>query len=184
MVSHEHLHEAMHSHSGPQERAHAFERSHIERERFQRHVSAIRFVPAHRVVLSRVRIVPATYYYRRTVFYDTYGWQPSAYVYSMYPRYGLWDTAFLAFALDHISEEQYAMMIYNHRNEAEVQQWMEDSDRLAADNDDLREKLENMKMQMSKMEEQGVTVDPSYVPPDAEDVALAPEVITALTASK
>jgi hypothetical protein len=183
-VDHAHLHDVMHAHSGPQERAHAFERNHLERERFQRHASAIHFLPAHRVVLGRVRIVPTTYYYRRSVFYDTYAWTPPAYVYRMYPRYGLWDAAFLAFALDHIAEEQYAMMIYNHRNEAEIQQWMDDNDRLAADNDELREKLENMKLQMSKMQEQGVTVDSSYVPPDAEDVALAPEVITALTASK
>lgn len=183
-VDHAHLHEVLHAHSGPEERARAFDRSHVERERFQRHVAAIHFVPAHRVVLARIRIVPTTYYYRRTVFYDTYGWAPPVYVYRMYPRYGLWDAAFLAFALDHIAEEQYALMIYHHRNETEIQQWMDDSDRLAAENDDLRAKLENMKLQMSKMEEQGVAVDPSYVPPDAEDVALAPEVITALTASK
>lgn len=183
-VDHAHLHDAMHAHSGPEERSRAFERSHAERERFVRHVDRIRFVPAHRVVLTRIRIVPTTYHYRRTVFYDTYGWAPPVYVYRMYPRYGLWDAAFLAFALDHIAEEQYALMIYHHRNEAEIQQWMSDSDRLAAENDELREKLENMKLQMSKMEEQGVAVDPSYVPPDAEDVALAPEVITALTASK
>ncbi len=183
-VDHAHLHEVMHAHAGPGERARAFERSHAERERFQRHVDTIRFVPAHRVVLTRIRIVPTTYHYRRTVFYDTYGWAPPVYVYRMYPRYGLWDAAFLAFALDHIAEEQYALMIYHHRNEAEIQQWMDDSDRLAAENDDLRAKLENMKLQMSKMEEQGVAVDPSYVPADAEDVALAPEVITALTTSK
>jgi hypothetical protein len=183
-VDHAHLHEVLHAHSGPEERARAFDRSHIERERFVRHAAVIRFVPAHRVVLARIRIVPTTYYYRRTVFYDTYGWAPAGYVYRMYPRYGLWDAAFLAFALDHIAEEQYALMIYHHRNEAEIQQWMDDSDRLAAENDDLRAKLENMKLQMSKMEEQGVAIDPSYVPPDAEDVALAPEVITALTASK
>ena len=183
-VDHAHLHDVMHAHSGPEERSRAFERSHAERERFERHVERIRFVPAHRVVLTRIRIVPITYHYRRTVFYDTYGWAPPVYVYRMYPRYGLWDAAFLAFALDHIAEEQYALMIYHHRNEAEIQQWMDDSDRLAAENDDLRAKLENMKLQMSKMEEQGVAVDPSYVPPDAEDVALAPEVITALTTSK
>lgn len=174
----------MHAHSGPEERTHAFERSRVERIRFERHRETIRFAPAHRVVLTRVRIVPTTYHYRRTVFYDAYAWEPPVYVYRLYPRYGLWDAAFLAFALDHIAEEQYALMLYNHRQEAEVQQWIEDSDRLAADNDELRAKLEIMKLQMSKMEEQGVTVDPSYVPPDAEDVALAPEVITALTASK
>jgi hypothetical protein len=51
----------------------------------------------------------------------------------MYPRYGLWDAAFLAFALKHLAEEQYAMMLYNQ--------------------------------------------DASYVPPDAQDVALSPDAL-------
>jgi hypothetical protein len=137
-----------------------------------------------RLQLTRITIVPTTYYYRRTAFYDAYGWQPAVYVYGFAPRYGVWDATFLAFALDHIAEDQYALMFYQHRNDAEFQQWMQDSDRLAAENEDLRAKVENMKLQMAKLDEQGVAADPSYVPPDAEDVALSPEVITALTASK
>jgi hypothetical protein len=137
-----------------------------------------------RVQLTHMRIVPTTYYYRRTAFYEAYGWQPAVYVYGFAPRYGVWDATFLAFALDHIAEDQYALMFYHHRNDAEFQQWMQDSDRLAAENDDLRAKVENMKLQMAKLDEQGVVADPSYVPPDAQDVALSAEVITALTASK
>jgi hypothetical protein len=181
VVTHEHLREAMRVHPGHEERVHAFERSHEERIRFERHVTAIRFVPAHRVVLTRLHIVPTSYYYRRNVFYDTYRWSTPGYVYRMYPRYGLWDAVFLAFALDHIAEEQYALMLYHHRRDAEIQQWMDDTDRLAADNDELRAKMENMKLEMARLEQSGVAVDASYVPPDAEDVALSPEVIDQLT---
>ncbi len=53
-------------------------------------------------------------------------------------------------------------------------------DRLAADNSDLREKLEAM----ARLEQAGTKTDPSYVPPDANDVALSPEVIAQLTRSK
>jgi hypothetical protein len=180
-VDHARLHERMQMHPGATERQHAFEHSRVERERFTRHASAIRFVPAHRVVLSHIRIVPTTYHYRRTVFYDTYDWQPPEYVYGFYPRYGLWDATFLAFALDHVAEEQYALMFYHHQNEQEVQQWMTDADRLAADNEELRAKLDQMKEQMATIQEAGTTSDPSYVPPDAQDVALSPEVITQLT---
>ena len=184
VVDHEHLREALHVHPGREDRLHAFERSHEERIRFERHVTAIRFVPAHRVVLTRLRIVPASYYYRRNVFYDTYGWRTPVYVYRMYPRYGLWDAVFLAFALDHIAEEQYALMLYHHQRDAEIQQWMDDTDRLAADNDELRAKMENMKLEMARLEQSGVAVDASYVPPEAEDVALSPEVIDQLTSKQ
>ena len=63
-------------HPRKEDRDHAFEHSRLERARFERHVGRIHFVPAHRVVLNRIRIVPATYHYRRTVFYDVYGWAP------------------------------------------------------------------------------------------------------------
>jgi len=178
------LHEALHVHPGHDERLRAFDRSHVERARFERHVTAIRFVPAHRVVLNRIRIVPTTYYYRRNVFYDTYSWGAPVYVYRLYPRYGLWDTVFLAFALDHIAEEQYALMLYHHQYDAEIQQWLDDSDRLAEENDDLRAKLESMKLEMARLQDSGVAVDASYVPEDAQDVALSPEVIDQLTTKK
>jgi hypothetical protein len=173
----------MQRHPGATDRQHAYEHSRIERERFQRHASAIHFVPAHRAVLTHVRIVPTTYHYRRTVFYDTYAWEPPAYVFGLYPRYGLWDATFLAFALDHVAEEQYALMFYHHQNEPEMQQWLNDTSSLAADNEELQEKIKAMKAQMAALEEAGVTNDPSYVPPDAQDVALSPEVITQLTSA-
>jgi hypothetical protein len=183
-VDHEHLREAMHVHAGREERLHAFQRAHEERVRFDRHVAAIHFVPAHRVVLTRLHIVPTSYYYRRNVFYDTYRWSTPGYVYRMYPRYGLWDAVFLAFALDHIAEEQYALMLYHHQRDSEIQQWMDDTDRLAEDNEELRAKMENMKLEMARLKDSGVEVDASYVPPDAEDVALSPEVIDQLTSKQ
>jgi hypothetical protein len=44
--------------------------------------------------------------------------------------------------------------------------------------------MENMKLEMARLEQSGVAVDASYVPPDAEDVALSPEVIDQLTSKK
>lgn len=183
-VDHARLNERLHAQSSTVERQHAFEHSRVERARFTRYVAPIHFVPAHRAVLMNLTIVPTTYHYRRTAFYDTYDWQPPAYVFGLYPRYGLWDATFLAFALDHVSEEQYALMFYNHQNDGDMQQWMEDTSRLAADNDDLRAKLDTMKTQMASLDQSGRKTDPSYVPPDAQDVALSPEVITQLTATK
>jgi hypothetical protein len=157
----------MWAHAGQHEREHAFERSRMERAQFHRHSEAIHFGASHRVVLRSIRIVPTSYHYRRSVFYDAYSWAPPVYVFGLYPRYGLWDATFLAFALDHVTEDQYALMLYNHRREADVQQWLADPERL-----------------MSRLERSGATPDPSYVPPDAGDVALSPEVIDQLTEGK
>jgi hypothetical protein len=44
--------------------------------------------------------------------------------------------------------------------------------------------MENMKLEMATLKESGVEVDASYVPPDAEDVALSPEVIDQLTSKQ
>src|SRR4029077_9875197 len=49
VVDHEHLREALRVHPGHEERVHAFERSHEERARFERHVATIHFLPGHRV---------------------------------------------------------------------------------------------------------------------------------------
>ena len=173
----------MQVHPGTHDRERAFARSRDERSHFERHAAVFRFEPSHRVILKSVRIVPTTYYYRRTVFYDTYGWGPPRYVYSLYPRYGLWDAVFLAFVLDHIDEDQYALMLYHHQHDAEIRQWMDDNDRLAAENDDLRYELDTMRSRMAELDQSGVPVDSAYVPPDAADVALSPEVIDQLTTS-
>ena len=161
---------------GGEERAVAHYRE--ERARFVRQSPPMRFVPAHRAILTRVRIVPGTYHYRRTVFYDSYGYVPPPYVYTMYPRYGLWDATFLAFMVERAAEQEYALMYYNHRDEADMIQWRQDMDRIAMDNADLRAKLAVMDQQVAQL--QGTPVDPAYVPQDAQDVALSPDVVDQL----
>ncbi len=183
MFDRDHFHARMVEHPDAAARARAYERYHDEHARFVLHSRAIVFVPAHRVILTRVRIVPTTYYYRRTVFYDEYGWAPPRYVYSFYPRYGLWDAVFLAFALDHLADDEYALMFYHHRYDPDMQLWLADNRRLAAENEELRIRLDAMQDRMAEIQESGVTPDPGYVPPDAQDVALSPEVIDKLTAA-
>ena len=181
IVNHEHLQQRMWVHPDTTAREHAFRHSREERVLFERHAPPVVLVPAHRAVLTKIRIVPTSYHYRRTVFYDEYGWQPPMYVYGFYPRYGLWDATFLAFALDHIAEEQYALMFYHHQNDEEMQKWMADARDLAAENDELRAKLDALDGQVASFRDAGVESDASYVPPDAQDVALSPEVIEKLT---
>jgi hypothetical protein len=164
-------------HSSRELRTQALERSTAERSRFARAKEPIRLARTDRVVLTRLRIVPSTYHYRREAFYGTYGWRSPDYVYRLHSHYGLWDATFLAFALEHVTDEQYALMLYNHQGEPAFQQWMQDTDRLAADNLDLRAQLHIVKQQMARLGQSGRSPDPSYVPADAQDLALAPEVI-------
>jgi hypothetical protein len=168
-------------HPSERDRMHAHEAYRIERGHFTRHMDPIRFAPGHRLILNRMHVVPGTYYYRRNVFYHTYGWVTPPYVYTMYPRYGLWDAGFLAFALNHVAEEQYAMMLYNHWGDPEIQQWVRDTNRIAAQNAVLRAQVAAMNDRVSLLEESGTARDASYVPPDAQDVALSPDALDQLT---
>ena len=180
-VNHAQLQQRMSVHPSQQDRTRAYESYKIDRAHFTRHMDTIRFVPAHRLILTRMHIVPGTYYYRRNAFYDTYGWVTPPYVYTMYPRYGLWDTAFLAFALNHLAEEQYTMMLYNHWADPEIQQWVRDTNSLAVQNAELRAQVEAMNDRVSRLEHSGTARDASYVPPDAQDVALSPDAVDQLT---
>ena len=102
--------------------------------------------------------------------------RPAPYVYTLYPRYGLYDAVFLAFMLDHAAEEQYAMMYYHHQQEAEFMQWRQEMDNLAIQNAELRARLAVMDQQVAGM--QGVPRDPAYMPQAAQDIGLSPDVIS------
>jgi len=137
---------------------------------------AVRFSPAaHRALFARVRFAPATYHYRRDVFYTHYHYAPPPYAYKMYPVYGIWDTVFLGFMLAHAMEREYALMYYNHQNEEGMQQWRAELDRMAVENAGLRNQLAVVDGQTASL--QGTPLDPSYIPEDAQDIALAPEVV-------
>lgn len=125
-------------------------------------------------VRSRVAYTPGSdYYTRRTVFYDTYHWSPPVYVYNSYGRFGIWDAMILWFMLDHIQDQQYAAMYYNHRDDPGMQQFRSELDRLSTENADLKAKVNQLDQSAKSLEQQGVKADPSYVPEDAAGVALA-----------
>ena len=136
----------------------------------------VRFSPAaYRALFARVRFAPATYHYRRDVFYAHYHYAPPRYMYRMYPVYGIWDAAFLSFMLEHAMEREYALMYYNHQNEEAMQQWRAELDQMAMENAELRNQLAVMDSQTASL--QGTPLDPSYIPEDAQDIAFAPEVV-------
>jgi hypothetical protein len=180
-VQHAELVKRLNVRPSQQDRARAHDSYKVERAHYTRHMEAFRFAPEHRLILTRMHIVPGTYYYRRGVFYDTYGWVTPPYVYTMYPRYGLWDAGFLAFALHHVAEEQYSLMLYHHWADPEIQQWVRETNGLAATNPELRAQVAAMNDRVARLERSGTVRDSSYVPPDAQDVALSPDAVDKLT---
>jgi hypothetical protein len=114
------------------------------------------------------------YYASRNTYYGGWGWAPPPYVYASRPSFGMWDALFMWFLLDSISNATHAAWFYNHADDPGYQQWRQEADRLAADNADLRAKLNALDAKQREMA--GQPRDPSYMPPDAKaELALAPE---------
>ncbi len=176
MQGREDLHRKMAVQVSRQENLRAAEHYKAQRAMFRPMPHPVRFSPAaHRALFARVRMAPATYHYRRDVFYAHYHYAPPPYVSRMYPVYGIWDAAFLGFMLEHAMETEYALMYYNHQNEEGMQEWRAEMNQLAVDNAALRDQLAALDSQVASL--QGTPVDPSYIPEDAQDIALAPEVV-------
>jgi hypothetical protein len=70
-------------------------------------------------------------------------------------------------------------MYYHHRHEPEMVQWRQEMDRSAMDNAELRAKLDVMDQQIAQIE--GTPVNSTYIPQDANDIALSSDVIDQLT---
>lgn len=150
-----------------------------ERTRFG-HTYSARFVPTHhhRVVLKRVRIIPSTYHYRRHVYYDYYGYVPPAYVYGWYPYYGIWDAVFLGLVLERAFDPHFSAFYYHHMYDPDIIRWRQENDRQAMENAELRAKLAQLDMEVARLK--GTPRDDAYVPPDAEDLAISPDLIDRL----
>jgi cell division protein FtsB len=76
-------------------------------------------------------------------------------------------------------DQQYALMYYNHRNEEDMMQWRQEMDQQAMNNAELKAKLDALDQQVARL--QGTPVDSAYVPEDAQDIALSPDVVDQLT---
>lgn len=166
-----------------QESAKAYNDYKAQQNKFQKSSTTGSYTPASREqttinsVSSRVTYTSTSdYYSRRTVFYDTYRWSPPVYIYHSYNSFGIWDAMMLWFMLDHIHDQQYAAMYYNHRDDPGMREFRKEAERLSAENADLKEKLKKADESAKALEQQGVKPDPSYVPPDAASVALAASV--------
>ncbi|MFA5993438.1 MAG: hypothetical protein WC823_00600 [Parcubacteria group bacterium] len=129
------------------------------------------------VVVKNYHYDSGSYAYRTNSFYVGHGWNAPVYAQVFYPNYGLWNTMSLLYMMDHVEDHQYAMMYLSHRNDADMLKWREQADREAQSNAELKAKLATMDARVKAMEQQGVKADPSYVPPEMEDIALSEDIL-------
>lgn len=118
---------------------------------------------------------PGTHRNRMDEYYRNRGYAPPAAMFGSSPSYGIFNSIFLFWMLDHITNKNAAATAYNHANDPGFQKWRQEVETLAKDNEDLRGKLAEMDRQIKSLE--GTPKDPSYLPPGVPiEAALAPAV--------
>jgi TRAP-type uncharacterized transport system substrate-binding protein len=118
------------------------------------------------------------YYTRRDNYYGGAGWSPPAYVYKSSPSFGVWDALMWWMILDHVGNRQYTSAAYHHADDPGYRQWRQEADRLAQDNQELKEKLAKLDAEVKQQESEGLARDTAYLPPGMlPEVALAPSVL-------
>lgn len=113
-----------------------------------------------------------THYGNRDGYYRSQGYQPPPYAYRAAPSFGIFDTLFLFWMLDHLGNRNVAAMAHNHSDDPGFKKWRQEADNLAKDNVELKSKLNELDNQMKAMA--GTPKDPGYLPNDIPaEVALA-----------
>ncbi|MDQ1238738.1 MAG: hypothetical protein QG577_923, partial [Thermodesulfobacteriota bacterium] len=121
---------------------------------------------------------PGTHRNRMDDYYRNQGYRPPAHMVGSSPSFGIFNSLFLFWMLDHITNKNVAATAYNHSNDPGFQKWRQEVETLAKDNEELRGKLSEMDRQIKSME--GTPKDPSYLPPGVPvEAALAPTVFGA-----
>jgi len=117
-------------------------------------------------------------YAERDMWRGSHPWMAPPYAYRSAPSFGMWDALFLWMVLDHINEPAHAAVAYNNANDPGFQAWRAEANRMAADDAELKAKLEVMDAKLTAM--QGQPRQPGTLPPDVPaSVALAPAVMVA-----
>lgn len=119
-----------------------------------------------------------THYNQRDNYYRSQGYQPPAYAFNSGPSFGIFNTIFLFWMLDHMSNKNVAAAAYNHSNDPGFQKWRQELETQAKDNAELKAKLAEMDKQIKALD--GAPKDPSYLPPGVPpEAALATSVFAA-----
>lgn len=117
-----------------------------------------------------------SHYDRRNDYYKNQGYQPPPYAYNTSPGFGLFDSLFLFWMLDNVSNRNVAATAYHHADDPGFQKWRQDVQTLSKENAGLKTQLDELDKQIKSME--GVPKNPAYLPKGVSaDLALAPNVL-------
>ncbi len=117
-----------------------------------------------------------THYDRRDSYYRNQGYTPPPAAFGSAPRFGMFDTLFLFWMLNHASNRNVAATAYHHSEDPGFKQWREEVERTAKTDPEMKAKLAEMDKQIKAL--QGTPKDPGYLPAGVPtDVALAADVL-------
>ncbi len=117
-----------------------------------------------------------THYSSWDNYYKSMGYQPPPYAFNSAPSFGMFDTIFLFWMLDHVTNKNVAATAYNHSNDPGFQKWRQEVENQAKDNAELKAKLGEMDKQIKALE--GTPKDPAYLPSGVPaEAALAASVL-------
>lgn len=123
------------------------------------------------------------HYSNRDNFYRSQGYQAPGFAFGGSPSFGMFDTLFLFWMLDHLGNKNVAATAYHHQNDPGYQKWRQEADQLAKDNAELKGKLAELDKQVKGMD--GTPKDPGYLPPGVPpEVALAATALSSKTPEK
>lgn len=145
-------------------------------------MSDVKSSPIFSGVRTRSTDNHSTYYRGRNTYYGNSGWSAPQYVYQSSPSFGMWDGMMLWMMLDHINDDKYAKMAYNHANDPGFQQWKQEAAKLSESNTELKTKLAAMETKVAGMSGEK---DPKYLPEGVPAaVALSNEALSAADKTK
>ena len=104
------------------------------------------------------------YYSRKSSYYDNN--RKRDYIYNHRSNFGIWDAVFLWALLDNPSSG--ATHVYNHSNDAGVQEWLRNAKDEAKDNEELRQKVSLLEGEVAKMQAGNLQKDETYLPKSIE----------------
>ena len=128
------------------------------------------------------RFNPEERAHRTNTFYQERGWTAPTYMNSggFAPSYGIFEVVSLAYMVDHIMEPDYAKMALANQNSKEMKEWRQKMDEAAKTNDELKAKLAVMDQQVQKLQQEGVKVDPNFIPEEMKEIAISDDVLKAV----
>ena len=117
-------------------------------------------------------------YAERDAWRGAHPWSTPPWAFRSAPSFGMWDALFLWMVLDKITEPSHAAVAYNNQNDPGFQAWRAEANRMAANDAELKAKLDVMDAKLTAM--QGQPHNPGALPEGVPAaVALAPAVAVA-----